>query len=114
MLQNRIDLAESKHNVKTNGVTITLIKAKKDETWSDLKPKQTLIKKDEKKTDKKLEEDPMSGLMGMMKDMYTNGDDNVKRMINESWTKSQDEKDKGIKSKTDPGDIADLVKNMKQ
>ena len=56
----------------------------------------------------------MAGLMGMMKDMYENGDDNTKRMIMESWQKSQDEKDKGIKHKTDPGDISDLVKNMKK
>jgi|TARA_B110000305_G_C18851192_1_gene364587 hypothetical protein len=30
----------------------------------------------------------------MMKDMYQNGDDNMKKMIGESWAKSQEDKTK--------------------
>ena len=33
-------------------------------------------------------EDPSSSLMGMMKEMYENGDDQTKKMIAESWTKA--------------------------
>ena len=36
--------------------------------------------------------DAMTDLMGMMKEMYQNGDDDTKRMISESWTKSQEDK----------------------
>ena len=65
-LQNLIDLAECKFQVKTNSITITLKKSK-NESWTDLKPKQTMLGKKEKK---KEDEDPMAGLMGMMKEMY--------------------------------------------
>lgn len=73
---------------------MTLKKAK-DEHWSDLKPKQTLLNKKNEgaKPKAKAEGDAMGGLMDMMKDMYQNGDENTKRMIAESWTKAQDEKD---------------------
>ena len=37
---------------------------------------------------------PQGDLMEMMKEMYQNGDDNMKRTIAESWTKSQEEKGK--------------------
>lgn len=37
-------------------------------------------------------------IMGMMKNMYHKGDDNMKRMISESWQKGQDASKKGVKS----------------
>lgn len=80
-LQARIEIAESKFKVKSNSVTLYLKKTK-DESWTDVKPKQSLISK---KPDTKKDEDPMSSIMGMMKDMYENGDEKTKRMIAESW-----------------------------
>lgn len=37
-------------------------------------------------------EDPNAGLMNMMKKMYEEGDDNMKRTIAEAWTKANDKK----------------------
>ena len=42
-LQNRICIEDSKYQVKSNGVTITLVKFNKTESWTDLKPKKSLI-----------------------------------------------------------------------
>lgn len=45
------------------------------------------------KEDKKQEEkDPSANIMGMMKKMYEEGDDNMKRTIAEAWTKANDKK----------------------
>ena len=33
-------------------------------------------------------EDPSASLMGMMKDLYNTGDDDMKRTIAESWSKA--------------------------
>jgi hypothetical protein len=49
-------------------------------------------KKDEKE-DKT--ENPGDSLMKMMKKMYDDGDDNMKRTIAEAWTKAQDKKGGG-------------------
>jgi len=72
-------------------VTITLIKKKITERWTDLKPKKALVSEDTKKGGKTSAEDggAYGDLMGMMKEMYENGDDNMKRMIAESWQKNQ-------------------------
>jgi len=37
-------------------------------------------------------EDPQAGLMNMMKKLYEEGDDEMKRTIGQAWTKSQDDK----------------------
>ena len=42
-------------------------------------------KPDEKK-------DPEAGLMDMLKDMYEDGDDDMRRTIAQAWTRSQDKK----------------------
>ena len=36
-------------------------------------------------------EDPQQSLMGMMKDLYNSGDDEMKKTIAESWGKAQDQ-----------------------
>ena len=37
-------------------------------------------------------DDPSAGMMSMMKKMYEEGDENMKRTIAEAWTKSNDKK----------------------
>jgi calcyclin binding protein len=37
-------------------------------------------------------DDPSAGIMNMMKKMYEEGDENMKRTIAEAWTKSNDKK----------------------
>ena len=44
------------------------------------------------KDDKKQKEDPNGSLMEMMKEMYLNGDEEMKKTIAESWSKSRDRK----------------------
>lgn len=39
--------------------------------------------------------DPNASLMGLMKKMYDEGDDEMKRTLNKAWTESQDKKNKG-------------------
>lgn len=45
-----------------------------------------------KKESESKAEDPQASLMNMMKKMYEEGDQNMKRTIAEAWTKSQDKK----------------------
>ena len=81
-----IDPASSKFKVKSNSITIELLK-KKTKHWSDIKPAKSLTKAAEsmdKKKDKD-EENPGGNLMGLMKELYETGDDNIKRTIAESW-----------------------------
>jgi len=40
-------------------------------------------------------EDPSAGLMGLMKQMYDDGDDETKRMLNKTWYESQQKKEGG-------------------
>jgi len=69
--------------VKSNGITITLLKDDPEEHWTDVRPKVGLFGKtaEEKKEDK----DPMKSMQNMLKNMYNNGDDKTKSMIAESW-----------------------------
>lgn len=46
--------------------------------------------------------DPSDGLMSMLKKMYSDGDDEMKRTINKAWSESQDKKAKG------DGDISNM------
>ena len=39
--------------------------------------------------------DPQAGLMDLMKKMYDDGDDEMKRTIAKAWTESQDKRAKG-------------------
>lgn len=39
--------------------------------------------------------DPSEGLMNMLKKIYSEGDDEMKRTINKAWTESQEKKMKG-------------------
>ena len=75
-------------------MSITL--AKKDkEHWDDLKEKASAFKMkglDKKEKDKS--EDPQASLMNMMKEMYESGDDEMKKVIAQSWTKAHDEQTK--------------------
>mmetsp|Transcript_33601 Transcript_33601/g.42308 ORF Transcript_33601/g.42308 Transcript_33601/m.42308 type:complete len:251 (+) Transcript_33601:97-849(+) len=88
---------ESKFIVKKNKVLVKLKKVKGEysyEHWSNLTAKKR--KDPAKSTDK----DPMGGLMDMMKDMYEDGDDNMKKVIGEAMEKAQ----RGEKSS--PSDFA--------
>ena len=90
-LGKEIQPTESKFHVKGNSVTITLVK-KANEHWDDIKERSSPFKAPQKGMDK--DEDPQASLLKMMKDMYDSGDEDMKRMIAQSWTKAQDEQHK--------------------
>ncbi|XP_048323605.1 uncharacterized protein LOC107406008 [Ziziphus jujuba] len=66
--------------VKPNRVVITLIKASKG-NWLDLQYKEDKLKPNLDK-----ERDPMAGIMDLMKNMYEEGDDEMKRTIAKAWS----------------------------
>ncbi len=87
-LDKAIVPAESKVIVKKSRVVIKLRKVKGEysyDHWTDLCAKRA---KDPAKKD-----DPMGGIMDMMKDMYDSGDDQMKKTIGEAMLKANN-KDK--------------------
>jgi hypothetical protein len=62
---------------------------KKNSRWAQLIYKEDKFKPEDVGGKDK---DPSSSLMDMMKKMYEEGDDNMKRTIAEAWTKSKDKK----------------------
>jgi calcyclin binding protein len=77
--------AESEVKVKKNHVIVSLKKVKGEygyDSWTDLcaKGKRNPTKKDS---------NPQESIMGMMKDLYDDGDDNMKKIIGEAMYKSQ-------------------------
>ncbi len=84
-LNDLIDPAASKIKIKSNSLTIELIKSK-NKRWDDIKEKKKTLgdsSSSSKKDDK--DDDPSGSLMNMMKELYETGDDTVKRTIAESW-----------------------------
>jgi calcyclin binding protein len=84
-LSHNIDPEKSKFTVKADKVVIKLGKLKGDygyDSWSELSSKK-------KKLAGKGKDDPQQGIMDMMKDMYDNGDDKMKKMIGETMLKQR-------------------------
>lgn len=79
--------------VKTGNVIINLRKATDGQPWKAITEadRKTQEAKDEKfATDnRKNKEDPSGGIMDLMKKMYDDGDDDMKRMIKKTWYESQ-------------------------
>ncbi|XP_022892422.1 calcyclin-binding protein-like [Olea europaea var. sylvestris] len=66
--------------VKPKRVIVTLVKASKG-NWLDLH-----FKEDKMKPNLDKERDPMAGIMDLMKNMYEEGDDDMKQTIAKAWT----------------------------
>ncbi|XP_076957113.1 uncharacterized protein LOC143632488 [Bidens hawaiensis] len=81
--------------VKPTKVIITLVKASKG-NWLDLHFKEDKIKPSLDK-----ERDPMAGIMDLMKNMYEEGDDEMKKTIAKAWTDAR------------TGKVADPMKSYK-
>jgi calcyclin binding protein len=72
--------------VKKNKVVVKLQKVKGSysyESWTNLTSKKTAEKRNQ------AQKDPSAGIMDMMKDMYDEGDDNMKKIIGEAMLKSK-------------------------
>jgi len=76
---------QCKFVVKKNSVNIKLKKVKGEysyEHWTDLTSKKS------KEAKKESKDNPMGGIMDMMKDMYDNGDEQMKKTIGEAMMKA--------------------------
>lgn len=82
-LDKNIVPTESYHRVKKNRVTIALKKEDKNATWMSLVAKGTT------NSNKAKSSDPTAGIMDLMKNMYEEGDDEMKRTIAKAWTESR-------------------------
>mmetsp|Transcript_7929 Transcript_7929/g.13146 ORF Transcript_7929/g.13146 Transcript_7929/m.13146 type:complete len:237 (+) Transcript_7929:88-798(+) len=85
-LEKDIIPEQSKFIVKSNKLVIKLQKVKGEysyEHWPSLIAKKKRSEQSAKKAD------PMGGIMDMMKDMYEDGDENMKKVIGEAMLKSQ-------------------------
>ncbi len=77
-----------------SGLIVYLVKANTSDIWDSLEKKKGLFgNKDEDSPALDKNKDPNQSLMEMMRDMYQNGDPEMKRMIAEAWTKSRDEQE---------------------
>jgi len=90
-LAHEIDPEKSTYKIKTDMVVIMLAKANIGKNWSHVTAAEK-AKADKKNEVPKMDDDsgdPSKGLMNMMKKMYDEGDDDMKRTIAKAWTESQ-------------------------
>uniref|UniRef100_A0A914WCP1 SGS domain-containing protein n=1 Tax=Plectus sambesii TaxID=2011161 RepID=A0A914WCP1_9BILA len=94
-LLNNIDVDNSFFKQKKDTVLLMLKKAKEGGKW-DAVTKMDKIAADKRvpKVDEKA--DPQASLMSMMKHMYDDGDDEMKRSIKKAWHESQSKKGPGM------------------
>lgn len=93
----KISKESSSFKVKTDMVVIMLAKAESGVKWSHLKKSDKDAAEKPKFTPSKPDEaDPSAGLMTMMKQMYDEGDDEMKRTIAKAWTESRDKQSNEI------------------
>jgi calcyclin binding protein len=98
-LEHDIDPGKSRFIVKQDKVVVKLGKVKGEysyDNWTQLTAKK------DKKAKKAKKEDPMSSINDMMKEMYDNGDDAMKKTIGEAMMKSRSGE------KMEPPDMADM------
>ena len=95
ILAHEIDPAKSYHKVKSNMVVLFLRK-KSSKTWDVVSAEELRTKKAKEidtKKDKDVDSsDPSAGIMNIMKKMYDEGDDDMKRMLKKTWYESQNKK----------------------
>lgn len=85
-LEKDIAPRDSNVKVKKNHVIITLHKVKGDygyDSWTDL------VAKGKRKPAADKKKDPQESIMGMMQDLYEDGDDNMKQIIGEAMYKAK-------------------------
>ena len=81
---------ESKIQIKSNSITMTLKKADASH-WESLLQTGKSGKKLTKPDTSALGDDPQASLMGMMRDLYNSGDDEIKKSIAQGWAKAKPE-----------------------
>jgi calcyclin binding protein len=89
-LDKPINVSKSTYRVKKNRVSVTLWKEDNKNTWMNLTAKNPNKQNRDKKSS-----DPTAGIMDMMKDMYEDGDEDMKRTIAKAWSESREKQQKG-------------------
>lgn len=90
-LGGEIDAQASTVKVAKGKITLSLKKQQEKVSWPGLKDTNNTAKKaaEEDKDDLGAGDDPSAGLMKLMKKMYDEGDDDMKRTISQTWYESQ-------------------------
>ncbi|GLD94374.1 hypothetical protein PINS_up002985 [Pythium insidiosum] len=88
-LDKEIDASKSSVRVKKNRVAITLWKQDKHNSWMNLTAKNPNKPRGANASD------PAAGIMDMMKEMYDEGDDEMKRTIAKAWSESREKQAAG-------------------
>jgi calcyclin binding protein len=89
-LWGKIVAADCYHKLKSDSILVMLKKAEQKKTWPFVTEREG--KEDKKKKSKLAEtkdKDPSESLMGLLQQMYNDGDDEMKRTIAKSWTESR-------------------------
>ncbi|KAL7633966.1 UNVERIFIED_CONTAM: hypothetical protein RMT77_015927 [Armadillidium vulgare] len=91
---------KSYFKVKSDMVVIFAAKSNPSVKWEAItfEEKRVLDAKKSKTDVGANKDDPSSGLMGIMKQMYDDGDDEMKRMLNKTWYESQQKTKGGLES----------------
>merc|ERR1739844_246587 len=89
-LANTIDHEKSYYKAKSDMVLLVLCKRDQGSKWKYLKKSEKIHAEKPAFTPDPVSEgeDPSAGLMNMMKKMYSEGDDEMKRTIAKAWTES--------------------------
>lgn len=87
-LYKEIDPSKSSMKIKKNRITLNLHKKSNNETWSSLVAKS----KTKSTKEKDAASDPAGGIMDMMKNLYEEGDEEMKRTIAKAWEESRTKK----------------------
>ncbi|CAG07650.1 unnamed protein product, partial [Tetraodon nigroviridis] len=88
-LLHPIDPNESFKKIKTDMVLV-MCKKQTSKKWDCLTKVEKQTKEKKEKPDVDDSADPSEGLMNLLKKIYTEGDDEMKRTLNKAWTESQD------------------------
>ena len=98
-LNKGINPTDSYVKQTNSGLIVYLKKENNSDYWDSLEKKKGLFGNKDENGEGGLDKnkDPNASLMEMMRDMYQNGDPEMKRMIAEAWTKSRDEQENKLK-----------------
>jgi len=98
-LAGNIVPATSTCRLKSSNIIVSLKKEKEGTNWGNL---TDVMKKEKEKKDMELDskkdmntDDPSAGIMNLMKKMYDEGDDEMKRTIKKTWYESQQKQNAG-------------------
>lgn len=93
-----ISLEGNHFKITKSKIIVYLKKAKEGNNWATIKASLDAHKKamETEQEEMGAGDDPQAGMMKMMKKMYDEGDDDMKRTISKSWYEAQNKKTDGV------------------